>query len=271
MDIYPGKSDKLVFECRSKMQDIKVFDKQNGLRYLTLNGVQHGGHIPGQPGRLVLPYFKSSMAALALLDRPRNYLFVGLGMGAVPSYFSTVQPDAKIDVIEIDPEVARTAADWFGFKTTGDMRVVEGDGREFIKSTGRKYDAVFLDAYKDLSVPGHLTTVEFMLEVRSVLGPSGVVVSNLWGSVVNPLFAAQVRTLQAAFNNLYQFKSYTYNYIFVADTKDREMQPHELLAGAKRAMSRTPLGFDLVELIRRNYRRVEEGEYSGAEVLKDKI
>jgi spermidine synthase len=269
MDIYPSKTDVLVFETRSPMQEIRVFDKRNGLRYLTLNGVQHGGHIPNQHGRLILPYFKSSLAALAFLDRPRNYLFVGLGMGAVPSYLWTVQPDADIDVIEIDPEVIRTAVDWFGLKTTDNLRVACGDGREFIKTTGRRYDAVFLDAYKDLGVPGHLTTVEFMREVRAVLRPGGVAVSNLWGPVVNPLFDSQVRTLQEAFTELYQFKSYTYNYIFVCDTKDKEIPAHELLARAKKAQLGTGSDSGLVELIRRQYRRVEKDDYSRAEPIRD--
>jgi spermidine synthase len=260
MDIYPSKTDVLVFETRSLMQEIRVFDKRNGLRYLTLNGVQHGGHLPNQPGRLILPYFKSSVAALAFLDRPKKYLFVGLGMGAVPSYLWTVQPDA---------EVIRTAVGWFGLKTTDNLRVACGDGREFVKTTGKKYDAVFLDAYKDLGVPSHLTTVEFMREVRDVLRPGGVAVSNLWGPAVNPLFDAQVRTLQEAFTELYQFKSYTYNYIFVCDTKDEEIPAHELLARAKKAQLGAGSDSGLVELIRRQYRRVEKDDYLRAEPIRD--
>jgi spermidine synthase len=269
MDIYPSKTDVLVFETRSRLQEIKVFDKLNGLRYLILNGVQHGGHIPGQPGRLVLPYFKSSVAALAFLDRPRSYLFVGLGMGAVPSYMWTVQQDADIDVIEIDPEVTDTAVNWFGLRPTDNLRVTNGDGREFINTTDKKYDAVFLDAYKDLSVPNHLTTVEFMREVRGVLKPGGVAVSNLWGSVVNPLFDRCVRTLQEAFTELYQFKSYTYNYIFVCDTKENEIPPHELLRRAKKTDDKYNLGFSLVQMVRKNYSHLEKDAFGRAEVITD--
>jgi spermidine synthase len=146
---------------------------------------------------------------------------------------------------------------------------MNGDGREFIKTTDKKYDAVFLDAYKDLGVPSHLTSVEFMHEVRGVLRPGGVAVSNLWGSVVNPLFDRCVRTLHEAFTELYQFRSYTYNYIFVCDTKDQEIPPHELLARAKKTQSKVALGFELVDLIRRQYKHVEKDDYSRVEPIRD--
>ncbi len=265
MDIFPGKTDRLLSETQSAIQDIKVWEKLNGFRYLTLNGVHQGGHLPGSPEKLVLPYFRCMASALAFLEAPRNYLFIGLGMGAMPSYFRFVQPDAEIDAVEIDPAVAVAAKEWFGLKEDGRLRVTAGDGREYVRKTGNRYDAVFIDAYRDLSVPSHLTTVEFMHEVKAILKPGGVAVSNLWGSVVNPLFDPCVRTLQVSFPALYQFKSYTYNYVFVCDTKEGEIMPGELLSRARAVMSKSTmtLGFDLVGLIRRNYTSVTWQEFPG--------
>jgi len=269
MDIYPGKADKLLAETKSPLHDIRVWEKLNGFRYLTLNGVQQGGNLPGRPEKLVLPYFRCSTAALAFLDAPRDYLFIGLGMGAVPMYFNTIQPDSYVDAVEIDPMVVDAAKYWFGLVEDERLKVTAGDGREFVRTTGRKYDAVFLDAYRDLSVPSHLTTVEFLEEVKGILKPGGVVVSNLWGSVVNPLFNSCVRGLQVTFPEVYQFRSYTYNFIFVADTKEGEIMPGDLLSRAKGAMSRMTLGFDLVELIRRQYTCATSHDFP-AEPLHDK-
>ena len=251
MDIYPGKTDKLVFEGRFGTTDIRVLDKLNGLRYLTIDGVQHGGHIPGQPGRLVLPYFKCTVAALAFLDAPRDYLFIGLGMGAVPSFLRTVQPDSVMDVAEIEPAVRDAAKEHFGLIEDDRLRVHIMDGREFVKTTRQRYDAVFLDAYQDVFIPPHLTTLEFMNEVKAILKPGGVAVSNLWGSAVNPRFDSCISIIAEAFPHLYRFKSYTHNYIIVGDTKEEEIQPHELLVRAKKTMQKINFGFDLVELIRR--------------------
>jgi len=268
MDIYPGKEDKLIYEKTSALQEIRIFDKRNGFRYMTLNGVQHGGHLPGRPERLVLPYFRSALAALIFLDQPRDYLFIGLGMGALPAFMRVVQPGARVDVVEIDPAVLETAEVWFGLNQDEKLHVTVGDGREFIQHTERRYDAVFLDAYRDLGVPSHLTTLEFMQEVKAVLKPGGVVVSNLWGSVVNLLFGACARTLQEAFPRLHQFRSYTYNYIFVAETNEAEMTPGEILSRAKKVTSSMDLGFDLVELVRKNYTPATEMEFH-AEGLRD--
>ena len=269
MDIYPGKEDRLLYEGRSGIQEIKVSEKLNGFRYLLLNGVQHGGHIPGQPHRLVLPYFKSAMAVLAFLDVPRDFLFVGLGMGALPVFFRATLPEAELDVIEIDPDVVKTAKDWFGLYEDDKLRVHTGDGREFVRGAKKKYDAIFLDAYQDVSVPSHLTTVEFMREVRGALKPGGAAVSNLWGSVVNPIFDPCVRTLQEVFPQLYQFRSYTYNYIFIASTVEEELPAHELMARAKQIDYKTGLGFSLLDMIRKNYKHIESDDFERAKVIKD--
>ena len=268
MDIYPDKADRLLFETRSSLNLIRVWEKLNGFRYLTLDGVQHGGHIPGQPGRLILPYFKGAAAALIFLDKPKDYLFMGLGMAALPSFFRAIQPDAEIDIAEIDPSVTHTAKEWFGFREDAQTKVHHGDGREFVKATKKKYDAVFLDAYQELGIPSHMMTLEFMREVRAVLKPGGVAVSNLWGSAVNTNFGPSVKTLMAAFEHLYQFKSYTYNFIFVCDTRPDEIPAHELLKRAKKADERYDTGFSLLQMVRRNYSKVEEGEYGG-EIIGD--
>lgn len=269
MDIYPDKSDRLLFETRSSLNLIRVWEKLNGFRYLTLDGVQHGGHIPGQTGRLILPYFKGAAAALIFLDKPRDYLFMGLGMAALPSFFRAIQPEAEIDIAEIDPSVTQTAKDWFGFREDALTRVHHGDGREFVKTTKKKYDAVFLDAYQELGIPSHMMTLEFMQEVRAVLKPGGVAVSNLWGSAVNTNFGPSVKTLMAAFEHLYQFRSYTYNFIFICDTKPDEIPAHGLLKKAKKADERYDTGFSLLQMVRRNYSKVEEGEYEGEDELRD--
>lgn len=269
MDIFPAKEDSLVYEADSGIQNIKVFDKRNGLRYMTLNGVQQGGHLPGRPGRLVMPYFKLAFASLLFLDKPSDFLFVGLGMGGMPMYLSEIMPRADIDVVEIDPGVLTCAKEMFGFRMDDQMRVTIGDGREFIRSSEKLYDAILLDAYRDLEVPSHLTTLEFMREVRAALKPGGVAVSNLWGSVVNPVFDSCVKTLAEAFPNVYMFKSFTYNHIFIADTREEELPQHEMLARAKALMKKTHFGFDMIELVRRQFvGRLEEG--LPGEVLLDK-
>jgi spermidine synthase len=268
MDIFPAKEDVLVYEADSPFQKIKVYDKRNGLRYMTLNGVQQGGRLPGRPERLVMPYFKLAFASLLFIEDPVDFLFVGLGMGGMPMYLREIRPGADIDIVEIDPGVLAAAREQFAFREDGRMHVTVGDGREFIKGSQKLYDVVLLDAYRDLSVPSHLTTLEFMKEVRAVLKPGGVVVSNLWGSVVNTLFDSCVKTIKEAFPNVYMFKSFTYNFVLIADTGETALSSPELLFKAKALMKHTHFGFDMIELVRRQFGK-RLGDDLPGDVLRD--
>jgi len=268
MDIFPDKTDSLVYETATGMQMLRVFDKRNGLRYMTLDGVQQGGMLFGRPDRLVLPYFKNAFMSLCFVDEPSDFLFVGLGMGAMPMYLRSVMPDARIDVVELDQGVANAAATWFGFEEDRWMRVHVADGREFIRDASAKYDVIFLDAYRDAAVPNHLTTLEFMREVASALKPGGVAAMNLWGAVINPVFGNCVNTLKAAFSHIYQLKSYTYNYIFVADTKEERFDIADLLQRAKSLKRDLSLSFDPVLILRKDFAHADEEMFLG-DVITD--
>ncbi len=269
MDYQPDKTDKLLRQERSPIQELKVMEKLSGYRYLLLNGVQHGGNIPGQPHRLVLPYFKLATASLAFTERKSDFLMVGLGIGALPTFFRSILPDARIDVAEYDPYVTKAAQEFFGFLRDENLRVFFGDGREFIASTARKYDVIFLDAYRDVSVPSHMTSLEFLLKTKDKLNPGGVAVWNLWGSAVNPLFERCVRTFLEAFPHVYQFKSYTYNYIFIGHNQDEGLLPHDVLSRAKAVDRKFSLGFSLTDILRRGFSKAEASDFDGAEIIRD--
>jgi len=268
MDIFPDKNDKLVHEADTGMQRVRVFDKLNGLRYMTLDGVQQGGMLFGRPDRLVLPYFKNALCSLAFLDEPARFLFVGLGMGAMPMHLRSVMPGAEIDIVELDPGVVEAARTWFGFTEDRRMRVTVMDGRKFIQESGGGYDVIFLDAYKDAAVPGHLATLEFMHEVKAALSPGGVAVANLWGAVINPVFGNCVNTIKAVFRHIYQLKSYTYNYIFIADDREDPIEVPELLVRAKGLKKSLKLSFDPVIIIRKDFIVADEETFLG-EVNRD--
>lgn len=142
------------------------------------------------------------------VDEPRTALFVGLGGGSAPRRFHKDYPQLTIDVAELDPEVVSVAKEYFFFEEDERMRVWARDGRLFLRQTDRAYDMALLDAYFAESVPFHLTTREFLEEVKDRLSPQGVVVANLIGAVSGPqsrLFRSMLATYQAVFEQVYVF------------------------------------------------------------------
>ena len=143
---------------------------------------------------------------------PLRVLFIGGGSYTLPRWVEAVAPGSRVHVIEVDPEVTATAIRWLGVRLVappGDrfpgapgIATVHGDARRIIRTIpDGTYDVVIGDAFADMAVPWHLTTVEFSREVRRVLRPGGRYAVNVidgWpGGRFLPAF---LRTLQEAFH-----------------------------------------------------------------------
>ena len=134
-----------------------------------------------RPRRMVLPYTRMLLGSLLLIPDPETILVIGLGGGVLPQAFAELLPDARIDVVEIDPVVVAVAERFFGFRETERVRVFVSDARVFTRRARgreRRYDLVVLDAFGSEYIPEHLMTVEYFLETRELLTKRGVVAAN---------------------------------------------------------------------------------------------
>ncbi len=134
-----------------------------------------------RPRRMVLPYTRMLMGSLLLVPDPEAILVIGLGGGVLPTAFSELLPDARIDVVEIDPVVVAVAERFFGFRESERVRVFVSDARVFTRRARgreRRYDLVVLDAFGSEYIPEHLMTVEYFRETRDLLTKRGVVAAN---------------------------------------------------------------------------------------------
>jgi spermidine synthase len=129
-------------------------------------------------------------------------LFIGGGGYTFPRYMEANYPGARIDVVEIDPEVTRVVYEYLGLPRSTTIRSFNEDGRWFVmnsKDKGR-YDFIFGDAFNDLSIPYHLTTKEFAQQMKELLKPDGLLIANLIDSVTEGLFLpSYIRTLEEVF------------------------------------------------------------------------
>ena len=59
------------------------------------------------------------------------------------------------------------------------MRVATADGRPYLATHSARYDAIFLDAFRQPYIPFYLTTQEFWRLAQERLNPGGMVMANV--------------------------------------------------------------------------------------------
>ena len=169
------------------------------------------------PKRLVFRYAQVSLTSFALQANPRDILVIGLGGGTLPMTYNSLLPDANITAIEIDESVSKVAKEYFGFKTSEKIKLVEKDARVFVKRAVRKeqkFDLIVLDAFNGDYIPEHLMTKEFLEEVKSLLTDDGVLVSNTFST--SKLYDHESATYQAVFGEFLNLKIPRANRIIIA-------------------------------------------------------
>lgn len=160
-----------------------------------------------KPDRIVMGYPQMMLASLYVNPSPRSVLIIGLGGGTIPRALTRVAPNARVDVVEIDPAVVKVAREYFDFAPGANVRVVEADGRVYVKRAlreGRRYDLVMLDAFDHEYIPEHLLTREFLTEVKTLLTPGGVLAANTFSS--SRLYDHESTTYEAVFPRFFNLK-----------------------------------------------------------------
>jgi spermidine synthase len=136
-------------------------------------------------------------------DKPDfRALIIGGGGYTFPRYLEAKYPQARIDVIEIDPRLTQLAYKFLGLSPQTRIRSYNGDARWFLMNfrEGRVYDFIFGDAFNDLTIPYHLTTKEFSGLMKAVLKPDGLLIANVIDDFQKGLFMpSYIRTLEEVF------------------------------------------------------------------------
>lgn len=209
----------------------------------------------GRPIRALAtdPYFVQSAAFLdsddLVLDYGRFYHLIGHfkpdltqtliigGAGySFPREYLRRYPGARLDVVEIDPQMTGIAREFFRLQNDPRLTIIHEDGRMYInRGEGRKYDAVLMDAFGSLfTVPTHLTTVEAVSHLNRMLKDDGVVVFNLGAAISgegSKFLEAELATYRQVFPHVYLFK-------VNADYPDERMQ--NLIIAASKAPDPPP-------------------------------
>ncbi|HEX5440112.1 MAG TPA: fused MFS/spermidine synthase, partial [Ktedonobacterales bacterium] len=123
--------------------------------------------------------------------------------GTIARQYSAAYGPIAIDGVEIDPAIVDVGRRYFGMDETN-LNVYAGDGRTFMRTTNQTYDVVMVDAFQQPYMPFHLTTREFLEEIKAHLSPTGVVTFTTGHTCTDyRLTQAFVNTLSQVFPSVY--------------------------------------------------------------------
>jgi spermidine synthase len=202
-----GAEDAVVlYEVETPYQYARVIEEEDGDRLLELNEGQaiHSLWRPGTvltggywDGFLTMPFATGSGRP------PARIAALGTAAGTVPRAYAKYYPQTVIDAVDIDPELFKIGHRYFGLEARPQLREHTQDARPFLRQTDERYDAIFVDAYRQPYIPFYLTTREFFELVQDRLNPGGSVIVNIGapnGSTA--LEEAMTATMRAVFGHV---------------------------------------------------------------------
>jgi spermidine synthase len=191
----------LLYERTTPYQTLRVYER-NGVRRLESDRVQQAA-VDLTTGEPALQYVRHVPFVLLLRPDLDRMLVLGLGSGSAGSYLQQRLPELEVDNVDIDPVIPELARRFLLFKDGPRNRVHVADGRSFVHATDERWDFIFSDTYIGGSVPFHMTTMQFLDEVKRRLEPGGVFGVNLAAGLVDPFSQAIYHTLQERFRSTY--------------------------------------------------------------------
>jgi spermidine synthase len=180
-----------------------LVSEEAGVRYLHFSSdwIQGAMRI-ARPWALELDYTREMMACLLLRpepDWPRRALLIGLGAGSLTKFLHRHRPDARLTVVEIEPQVVATAHHCFKLPDEDErLRISIGDGADFVAATRARFDLILVDGFDADARTGMLDTLPFYANCRSRLSDEGLLVTNLISKRRD--FRESLARLQAAFD-----------------------------------------------------------------------
>jgi spermidine synthase len=158
-----------------------VIEQPGGERWLQLNeGVAtHSVYVPGSyltgnywDGFLVLPFAVASRA-------PARIAILGDAAGTTARAYGHYFPRTVLDAVELDGQLTEIGKRFFALGSRPQLHTITADARPWLASVSRRYDAIFLDAYRQPYIPFYLATREFFALMRAHLRRDGLVVVNV--------------------------------------------------------------------------------------------
>jgi spermidine synthase len=225
----PAEGGRVLYETETPYQYARVIEEPDGTRKLELNEGQaiHSLLRPGTvltdgywDGFLVLPFATGGGV-------PKRIAALGTAGGTVPRAYAHYFPDTRIDAVDIDGKLFEIGRRYFGLEKRPQLREYAEDARPFLRRTTERYDAIFVDAYRQPYIPFYLATKEFFALARERLKPGGSVIVN----VGHPRDSDTLENALAA----------TMGRVFKHVARDRIVRSNTMLIGSDARISRATM------------------------------
>ncbi|HLF44239.1 MAG TPA: fused MFS/spermidine synthase [Acidimicrobiia bacterium] len=132
---------------------------------------------------------------------PLDIVSIGGGGFTLPRYLDATRPGSEQKVLEIDARLVDIGRTDLGFDDQA-VVVVDDARRSMEQVELESLDVVVGDAFSGLSVPWHLTTVEFVTEIADRLRPGGIYAVNVIDYADAPFARAAAATLGEVFEHV---------------------------------------------------------------------
>jgi spermidine synthase len=171
---------RVIYSTETQYQYARVLQFPSGERWLELNeGVAvHSVYRPWSwlsggywDDFMVLPFAVSPSV-------PRRIAILGDAAGTVARSYGHYFPRTRVDAVEIDGALTAIGKRYFDLRGP-DLHLYTADARPWLEVNKSRYDAIFLDAYRQPYIPFYLLTREFYALIRAHLNRGGVVVVNV--------------------------------------------------------------------------------------------
>lgn len=184
------------------------------VRQLVLDHLVHSYTAIDDPHFLNYGYIKvyaemADFLAQRLPNQDLNVLQIGGGGYTFARHLEAKYPNVSQVILELDPGVTEVVYDYMGVdKNTTNIVTYNGDGRlmvdQLLERDRGRYDMIVVDAFNDLSVPYHLTTLEFDQKLKQLLKPDGYLVVLVIDKLNGGKFmSSYVKTAQQVWGNVY--------------------------------------------------------------------
>jgi spermidine synthase len=155
------------------------------------------------PTHLEFEYVRRMGHALDLAapeDAPIDALHLGGGALTLPRYVAVTRPGSRQRVVEVDGPLTDLVRTHLPLPRGARVRVRAEDARAALETRpDASADVVLCDVFAGARTPAHLTTAEFVAEVRRVLRPGGTYLANVADGPPLRFARSQVATLRTAF------------------------------------------------------------------------